>query len=96
MLADWWINGDIVNASLVQQVEKTLIPIENMETSKPQGKCLLLCFLVLVYFRPNQCTLASFLFRLHTHLIFYSKSESEHMNIYKVANAFSVEIRNCS
>jgi hypothetical protein len=50
----------------------------------------------LVYFRPSRCTVASFLFRLHTHLIFYSKSDSEHMNILKVANAFSGEIRNCS
>jgi hypothetical protein len=28
MLQDWWIDGDILNASLVHQVEKTLIPIE--------------------------------------------------------------------
>jgi hypothetical protein len=86
----WWHRKCIFSSSGGEDINS----YRNMETSKPQGKCLLLYFLVLVYFRPNKCTVASFLFRLHTHLIFYSNSDSEHMHILKVA--FSGEIRNCS
>jgi hypothetical protein len=75
MLANLCLNGEIINLHLVHQGKRV-----NYKAK------VLLYFLGFAYCRANPYIVASFVFRLHMHLIFYSKSERKHTCEYHIGH----------